>query len=213
MKEKILTALKTKYKTLGFSEKAFDGVAEFLSKTVTEEAQIEIAIGGVEVLLKSFQGDVDSRVNKFKEENDKLKKQLEDAGKTEPDDKSKKTPPDPAKETPEQKEIRELKERFDKMTAEKTHNDLSAKIKAGLKEKGIPDAIVKIAMEGRKFEKDEEIEPFITQVETANKEYAQSVADTGLGSSYRPVASQSTPAAKVEDDIKNWAGKDKVEKK
>lgn len=59
MKEKILVALKTKYKTFGFSDKAFDGVADYLSKTVTEESQIETAIGGVEGLLKAFQGDID----------------------------------------------------------------------------------------------------------------------------------------------------------
>ena len=31
MKEKILVALKTKYKTYGFRDKAYDGVAEYLS--------------------------------------------------------------------------------------------------------------------------------------------------------------------------------------
>lgn len=211
MKEKIFNALKTEFKNLGFSDKALQGHADSLAATglVTDE-NLDAIVKGQKSALMAFQSEIDSRVTTA------VEKAKKDGGKTEPDpepDPKKAKTPDPAKETPEQKEIRELKERFDKMTAEKTHNDLSAKIKAGLKEKGIPDAIVKIAMEGRKFEKDEEIEPFITQVETANKEYAQSVADTGLGSSYRPVASQSTPAAKVEDDIKNWAGKDKVEKK
>ena len=59
MKEKILSALKTKYKNLGFGDKAFDGVAEYLSGNVTEESQIETAIAGVEILLKSFQGDIE----------------------------------------------------------------------------------------------------------------------------------------------------------
>lgn len=74
MKEKILVALKTKYKTFGFSGKAFDGVADYLSKTVTEESQIETAIGGVEGLLKSFQGEVDFVRN----EKSGLKKQLDE---------------------------------------------------------------------------------------------------------------------------------------
>lgn len=59
MKEKITSALKTKYSNLGFGDKAFDGVADYLSKTVTEETQIETAIGGVESLLKAFQSDTD----------------------------------------------------------------------------------------------------------------------------------------------------------
>lgn len=80
MKGKILVALKTKYKTFGFSDKAFDGVADYLSKTVTEEAHIETAIGGVEGLLKAFQGDVDFVRNEktgIQKELDALKGKIE----------------------------------------------------------------------------------------------------------------------------------------
>lgn len=63
MKERILAALKIKFKNLGFTDKAFEGVADYLATTVTEEAQIETAISGVDGLLKAFQGDVDKRVN------------------------------------------------------------------------------------------------------------------------------------------------------
>lgn len=74
MKGKILVALKTKYKTFGFGDKAFDGVADYLSKTVTEESQIETAISGVEGLLKAFQGDIDTVRN----EKSGLQKQLDE---------------------------------------------------------------------------------------------------------------------------------------
>lgn len=43
MKEKILAALKTNYAKLGFSQKALDGVAAFLEKTVNDDSQIETA--------------------------------------------------------------------------------------------------------------------------------------------------------------------------
>lgn len=59
MKEKILSALKTKYSNLGFSQKAFDGVASYLEKTVSDESQIETAASGVEPLLKVFQAESD----------------------------------------------------------------------------------------------------------------------------------------------------------
>lgn len=59
MKEKILSALKTKYSNLGFGEKAFSGVADYLVQSIAEESQIETAITGVENLLKAFQGDID----------------------------------------------------------------------------------------------------------------------------------------------------------
>lgn len=74
MKGKILVALKTKYKTFGFGDKAFDGVADYLSKTVTEESQIETAISRVEGLLKAFQGDIDTVRN----EKSGLQKQLDE---------------------------------------------------------------------------------------------------------------------------------------
>lgn len=74
MKEKILSALKTKYKTLGFGDKAFEGVADYLSKQVTEESNIETAISGVESLLKAFQGDID----KVRGERSNLQKELDE---------------------------------------------------------------------------------------------------------------------------------------
>lgn len=82
MKEKILVALKTKYRNFGFGDKAFDGVADYLSKTVTEEGQIETAIGGVEGLLKAFQGDIDTVRNEksgLQKQLDELKNKNEDA--------------------------------------------------------------------------------------------------------------------------------------
>lgn len=59
MKEKILSVLKTKYSNLGFSQKAFDGVASYLEKTVSDASQIETAASGVEPLLKVFQAESD----------------------------------------------------------------------------------------------------------------------------------------------------------
>ena len=62
MKEKIATALKTKYAKLGLSQKAFDGVAAILEKTITDENAIEstIAEDYVADLLKGLQSEFDS---------------------------------------------------------------------------------------------------------------------------------------------------------
>ncbi len=40
MKQKILEALKTRYAKMGFGQKAFDGVADYLSKTVRKEEDV-----------------------------------------------------------------------------------------------------------------------------------------------------------------------------
>lgn len=80
MKTKILESLKTRYKTLGFSDKAFNGVADYLAKTVTDETNIETSTEGVEGLLKAFQGDSDRLRNEIAE----LKKKVKPAEPTEP---------------------------------------------------------------------------------------------------------------------------------
>lgn len=75
MKGKILSALKTKYPNLGLSDKAFDGVASFLEKTITSENDIDTTIGGDNVsnMLKAFQGEAD----KLRGEKSALQKELE----------------------------------------------------------------------------------------------------------------------------------------
>ena len=59
MKGKIKLALKDRYKSMGFGDKAIESVAEYLSGSIKEESEIETAIGGVEPLLKAFQGEAD----------------------------------------------------------------------------------------------------------------------------------------------------------
>lgn len=66
MKTKITAALKTRYANLGLSDKAFDGVASLLAKTVANEEEIDAAVAGseVEALMKSIQGSVDAERTK-----------------------------------------------------------------------------------------------------------------------------------------------------
>lgn len=66
MKTKIFNALKTEYKNLGLSDKALNGVAAFLEKTVTDENGIDAAIKEAYVsdLLKTYQSEVDTERQK-----------------------------------------------------------------------------------------------------------------------------------------------------
>lgn len=89
MKEKLLEALKTEYKNLGFGQKAFDGVADYLSKTIEKEEDISNAISGVGGLLKAFQGEVDT----VRQEKSELQRKLESLNK-EPDVEPTKEPKD-----------------------------------------------------------------------------------------------------------------------
>lgn len=62
MKRKIIDVLKTRYRNLGLGDKAFDGVAAFIEKTVTKEEDIDAAVAGddVSALLRAIQGETDT---------------------------------------------------------------------------------------------------------------------------------------------------------
>lgn len=62
MKQRIIDALKTRYRNLGLGDKAFGGVAAFIEKTVAKEEDIEAAVAGDDVaaLLRAIQGETDS---------------------------------------------------------------------------------------------------------------------------------------------------------
>lgn len=96
MKKKLFKALKNKYKSLGFGDEAFNGVAAFLAVTITEESGIETAIGGVEPLLQSLQKDADRRVGSLQSQLDKLK-EGKGAGADDDDDDEDGNEPAPAK--------------------------------------------------------------------------------------------------------------------
>lgn len=143
MKQKILAALKNKYANLGFGQKALDGVADYLEKTVTEESQIETAISGVEPLLKVFQSEADrsrTELNALKSENEELKKKVTQ---TDPKDDPKDDPKPPFDAEAFKAEI--LKSLRDEQDAYSRHlqkvEQRKADITAKAKEFGIPERI------------------------------------------------------------------------
>lgn len=148
MKEKILAALKTKYSNLGFGAKVLDGVASILEKSVTDESQIETAVGGVEPLLKVFQSDADrarTEYNALKGQYDVLKAKVE-ASAAGGGEQGKKNAPDdeePAwfKAYKQQQEERynASKTESDTLKAEKAKSERANLITAKAKELGIPE--------------------------------------------------------------------------
>lgn len=144
MKEKILVALKTKYKTFGFSEKAFDGVADYLSKTVTEESQIETAIDGVEGLFKGFQGDVDFVRNEksgLQKQLDELKKKIENPN-PQPKPKEEKKDDVPSWAQALIDSNKTLSEKLAGYEQERVQAQRNAQVSAKAKEYGIPETLV-----------------------------------------------------------------------
>lgn len=121
MKIKILAELKNKYKDLGLSDKAFDGVAALLVKTVTKEEEIKDAVAGeeVEALLKSIQSSIDTERTKAAQS----AKDLEEYKKLHPESQGEGEDP----------ELKRLKEDFDKQKTEldSLKADYESQIKQG----------------------------------------------------------------------------------
>lgn len=186
MKEKILVALKTKYKTFGFSDKAFDGVADYLSKTVTEESQIETAIGGVEGLLKSFQGEVDFVRN----EKSGLQKQLDElkAKNGKPEEKTEEKP-DMAKIIADavSAAVKPLSDKLTQFETEKAQATRQEQILAKAKEYGIPESQAK----RYGIPEDADLDAYF-------KEVKQELTNEGFEGVKTPESGDSTP--KSDDD-------------
>lgn len=182
MKEKILAALKIKFKNLGFGDKAFEGVAEFLATTTTEEGQIETAIVGVEPLLKSFQGDIDRRVNEAV-----LKAKAEGArqpeGGKETNDDGERTDIQKAVEAalaPVLKEVEALK-------AGKASEAFQNRLNSVLKEKGIPEKYYSKIIVGRQFKDEAEVDSFAGEVELGWKDFEQHLTEQGFSKQEKPI--------------------------
>ena len=138
MKQNIIAALKTRYKNIGLGEKAFDGVAAFLEKTVTKEEDIEATVAGDDVaaLVRAIQGDQDS----LRARNTELQRSLDElkaAG-------SGNTDPNPGKgSATDDAALKELKERFDKLEdnysramARERNSGIAAELRRKLKDRG-----------------------------------------------------------------------------
>lgn len=193
MKGKILVALKTKYKTFGFGDKAFDGVADYLSKTVTEESQIETAISGVEGLLKAFQGDIDTVRNEksgLQKQLDELKTKIENPNPN----------PDPK---PEDKSdiatiianavsaaVKPLSDELAQFKAEKSQATRQEQVMAKAKEYGIPETFAKrYAI------------PDDADLDTYFKDVKQELANIGFSGVNPPESAE----AKIEKEVESIA--------
>lgn len=198
MKDKILEALKTKYKNLGFGEKAFETAASYLEDRVKEESEIETAVAGVENLLKAFQGELDKvrteksatdkKLTELQEQITKLSGKGGEGGKTEP-----KTPTGKAEEgkagtenggNPENTALLEainaLKAEIKGIKTEKVTETRKSRLETVLAK---APALTKLAFKNtnlESFESEEKFTEWITEVETGVKEQIAEYEKQGL---------------------------------
>lgn len=205
MKEKILAALKAKYKSLGFSDKAIESVLAYLETTVTAEDQIDGAVNGVEALLKAFQGEIDSRVTSAVQKATKKDDGNPSGG-------------DPKKDEPKEDVPAWAKTLLEKVQALETGNSVNTRkqaLEAKLKDVSptVKDKILK-DFNRMTFATDEDFNTYLTETETDVQALEQSAADKGLGQQSQPYTAGTPKTEKAIDaDIAAWASAGKETKK
>lgn len=177
MKTKLLTALKTEYAKSGLSDKAFDGVASVLVKTVTKEDEIDGVVKSNETkeLIKAYQTDTDKvRTEKanLQAEFDKYKKEHPETIPPKPngdDDKNKELLDRIAALEQENKEAKQKAARTEKL----------ASIRAKMKEQGSDnDNILELVLEKAEFKDDDKVDDIATSLKAAyDAKYTQFYGD------------------------------------
>lgn len=132
MRKKIAEALRNRYANLGLTEKAFDGVAGMLEKTVTEESQIRTAIEADEVsaLLKSIQGESDA----LRTAKAQAQRELEDYKKSHPETKKPEEGEDGNTEL--LKQLKSIQDRLDERDRREKSAQILSEVDRLMKEKG-----------------------------------------------------------------------------
>lgn len=206
MKEKILQALKTKY--TGVQALVLDRVADELAKTVTDEATIETAVGGVGGLITTFnsilQSEGDRRAteasktavgNYEKQHNLKEGKPIEAPKPADPNDVATIVANAvKAAVEPLQNEINQFKQKG-------STEALTGKLKAKMAEKKIPEAFLK----GRTIESEEKLDSVLSEIEADFTDVKQNLINEGVVVE-PPKGSVGNPSS-VDADIEAWAGK------
>nr|DAT23055.1 MAG TPA: hypothetical protein [Caudoviricetes sp.] len=187
MKTKILQALKQRYSNLGVGEKAFDGVADLLSKTITEEGKIEEGVGYAEAFLKAYQSDLDKErgsASQLRKELEELKKPK----KEEPKKEDPMTPSDPSGEILKQvlEKLDAQGEQLRVLRGEKLHEGKLSQINALLTEKKVPTSFSVMALSGRTFDEGTNIEELVSNIEEGYKKFQEEVANETFKGGAKP---------------------------
>lgn len=192
MKTKILQQLKQRYSNLGVSEKAFDGVADFLSKTITEEERIAESVAGAESFLKAYQSDVDKErtsASALRKELEALKKEAQ----------PKPTDPKPSDNQGNEPTEREkaLLERMDalqsqlgQLIGQRSHEGKLAQITALLGEKNIPESFYTMALSGRTFGEDTNVGELVANIEQGYTKFQDESANDRFNGGGKPEAGE-----------------------
>lgn len=177
MHEQILKELKNKYKDLGLSESILKAYAKKIDKAVNEESEIENAVADVEEDLRIFQAISDQN-RTLKTEIESLKKPKDD--KKSEENKTDEKPKEGEQPNPMLEILKELKNEIAGMKAEKVNQTNEQKLIAKLQELGVNENFYKVAIAGRTFESDQQINDFAETLKQSQDAVLQSTNNERL---------------------------------
>lgn len=192
MKTKILQQLKQRYSNLGVSDKAFDGVAEFLSKTITEEERIAESVAGAEAFLKAYQSDVDKErtsASTLRKELEALKKETQPKPTDpKPSDNQGNEPTEREKQMMQQLEAQQ--KQIELILGQRSHEGKLAQITALLGEKNIPESFYTMALSGRTFGEDTNVGELVANIEQGYTKFQDESANDRFKGGGKPEAGE-----------------------
>lgn len=192
MKTKILQQLKQRYSNLGVSEKAFDGVADFLSKTITEEERIAESVAGAEAFLKAYQSDVDKErtsASTLRKELEALKKETQPKPTDpKPNDNQGNEPTEREKALLERMDA--LQSQLGQLVGQRSHEGKLAQITALLGEKNIPESFYTMALSGRTFGEDTNVGELVANIEQGYTKFQDESANDRFRGAGKPEAGE-----------------------
>lgn len=198
MKTKILQQLKQRYSNLGVSDKAFDGVAEFLSKTITEEERIAESVAGAESFLKAYQSDVDKErtsASTLRKELEALKKETQPKPTDpKPSDNHGNEPTEREKQMMQQLEAQQ--KQIELILGQRSHEGKLAQITALLGEKNIPESFYTMALSGRTFGEDTNVGELVANIEQGYTKFQDESANSRFNAGGKPEAGEQS-----DDDV------------
>ena len=189
-KEKILQLLKTKYNHLGLSSQVLEGVAANLSAYVTEESQAEPATAGAEAMLKLFQSYADNRVNTFRAESEKYKKEADD-WKAKAEKSNEPTPASPNNQGNAEmsaiiEKLNTLQSSFAEFQKGRAAESLKEQFVRLMKEKNIPESYYSPSLVGRDFADASAVETLVNAVTEGFGKQEQELSARGFSYSKAP---------------------------
>ena len=206
MKEKIKNALKTEYAKMGLGDKAFDGVASFLVKTITQDEEIDGVIKNEDTknLLKAFQGESDSLRNRAAQ----LEKDFNAYKEKHPDQSPAPSPSPTQDDEPEwAKKLREQQEviaaRFAKEDREKALKAARLTVESKLKAEGCTNAgILNLTLKGFSLDENETMDAAVTRLKDEyNASYKETFGDGPLPGVGTPAFGDTKTAVSHKNDF------------